>query len=476
MSSAPRTTRVLGPHIGLSESEVLEFKESDVDDALYTICAFANTAGGTVYLGVADNGSVVVGFNTSDPAQRAVSQKVRSALGIEVSVTVGSTGGHSYLVVKVERKKKPIYLRGVYYIRSGTETVAVKDHDELTALILAQTGRKWDGLSSDIPLADCIDRTRLESYVRLAKEQKVVRISEGVDPSHSVEQILEHIDEGLIADGTASYGAILAFGANPQSLVRHASIQVLGVKPGDVYEEYPTCQGSILEQIDAAVAIIANSNPVHVSFDDVDSHHGATLNRKETPRYHLLAIKEAVANAVIHRDYTVSGAEVSIKMYPDRIIISSPGNLPAGVTLEMLKEDPHPSVKRNPLLAKVCYLAHYAEKYGSGTIRMMERCAEWKLPAPKFDVQGGFFRVTFFKHPLHPDLLDGVSLNARQLAAVRHVREHNRIDASGYEQLVGGTKPTRGRDLEDLVERRLFTKVGSKGRGVFWRARMPYEG
>lgn len=475
MSSGSRTARILGPNTGLRESETVELKESNVEDALYTICAFANTSGGTVYLGIADNGCVVDGFDASDSAQRGVTQKVRNVLNLEVSVTVESAEGHPYLVVKVERKKKPIYLRGAYYHRSGTETVQVKDHDEITKLILSQTGQKWDGLSADVLLTEGIDRHRLESFVRTAMEQKVVRLSPEVDPSHSTALILEHIDEALIVDKTASYGAVLAFGANVQSIVRHARIQILGVKPGDVYEEYPECQGTILEQIDTAVSTIMAANPVYISFDRAGGAQGGTVNRKEIPQYHPWAIKEAVANAVIHRDYTVSGAEVSIRMYPDRIVITNPGGLPAGVTLEMLGEKPHPSVKRNPLLAKVCYVAHYAERYGSGTTRMIERCREWTLPDPVFDLQGGFFRATLFKHPLHPDLLAAVPLNQRQGLAVQHVREHQRLDSAGYAQLAGSTKPTRARDLDDLVERGLFVKVGSRGPGVYWRARMPNE-
>ena len=107
---------------------------------------------------------------------------------------------------------------------------------------------------------------------------------------------------------------------------------------------------------------------------------------------HAAIPKEAVVNAVVHRDYA-DNASVQIMLFANRLEIRNPGRLPPPLTLEKLRTA-HSSVPGNPLLAESLYLAEYIERMGTGTLDMIRRCAEAGLPEPEFAVADGFVATT----------------------------------------------------------------------------------
>jgi ATP-dependent DNA helicase RecG len=119
------------------------------------------------------------------------------------------------------------------------------------------------------------------------------------------------------------------------------------------------------------------------------------MQREDRPLYPPRATREALANALCHRDYSLSGGAVSIAMYEDRLEISNPGQLHFGLTPEKLFE-PHESRPWNPLIAQVFYRAGIIESWGTGTLNMLRWCQEGGLPRPEYEVQPHEVRVTFF--------------------------------------------------------------------------------
>jgi len=108
------------------------------------------------------------------------------------------------------------------------------------------------------------------------------------------------------------------------------------------------------------------------------------LARKEVWEYPLDAIREAVINALIHRDYTDT-ADIQIRVYDDELSIWNPGGLPPELSVEQLRQPQHLSRPRNPLLAQAFYYAGYIERWGTGTARILTLCREQGLPEPEFD-------------------------------------------------------------------------------------------
>ena len=171
------------------------------------------------------------------------------------------------------------------------------------------------------------------------------------------------------------------------------------------------------------------------------------------------AVAEAIVNAVAHRDYA-SNASVQVMLFADRLEVWNPGELPTSLTPDLLRV-PHPSIPRNPLLAEPLFLARYIEKAGTGTLEMINLCAQAGLPAPDFRQDGGQFVQTLWRDWLTDAVMDELGLNERQRKAVAFVKTNGRITNTEYQRVTGATRKTSTRDLADLVERHILQRVGA---------------
>jgi ATP-dependent DNA helicase RecG len=163
----------------------------------------------------------------------------------------------------------------------------------------------------------------------------------------------------------------------------------------------------------------------------------------------------------------VVGSEVEVKIYPDRLVIQNPGSLMPGLTTEDLKRDPHPSRKRNPLIAEVASYDYWIERAGTGTTRMIELCKKAGLPTPEFEDLSSGFSVTFRRDTLTMEMLATQGLSEREISAVLYVKEHGEITNSIYQERFGVSKRTASTDLSALAEQGILRKIGgSRGAGV----------
>jgi ATP-dependent DNA helicase RecG len=194
------------------------------------------------------------------------------------------------------------------------------------------------------------------------------------------------------------------------------------------------------------------------------------------------AMREALINAVIHRDYSIAGGRIRIFMFDDRIEFYSPGDLLPGVTVEKMQRLESQSKLRNPVIVEVFRdLGGFIEKtcteqsecMGTGIQRMARAMEEHGLAIPRFEELGGEFRLTligpgerFMQTKALPQWLRG--LNERQLKGLERLKSRGRITNHEYQQLNSVTRFTALRDLADLVTRQLIEQVGSKGPGVYY--------
>ncbi|MCK4732072.1 MAG: hypothetical protein KAT65_06385 [Methanophagales archaeon] len=187
--------------------------------------------------------------------------------------------------------------------------------------------------------------------------------------------------------------------------------------------------------------------------------------REEKYLYPPDAVREAIINAICHRDYE-SVSNVQIRVFDDRFEVWNPGALPDGWTVEKLKEE-HESVPKNPLIANHFFLVRLIEKWGTGTIEMIKRCEEWGVPEPEFRDTGTSIVVTFRKSEFTEEFLDGLNLNERQKKAVESIKTEKKITRSEYEKMFGISERTANRELSDLVKLSIFNKIG-KGPNVYY--------
>lgn len=456
---SPRKT--LGPDTGLRESHVLELKESWVEDAMSDLAALANTDGGDLYVGVANTGHVVEGMDVSDDAQRAISSKIRNHLHITPDVRVVEFNGHAILRVRVRKANAPVLLRGSYWVRSGTESVKA-EREDWTGMVLSQLGKTWDALPADATVEDDIDESRVRAFVRSAQSKERSRLPEAVRETSPVGLILEHLE--LLADDHPTNASILLFGKDPQRFFSSAKIKCLFFHSINKIDDYPECTGGLLEQLGSAMRHVASAYPTRVTFGAATEEAKTEIDRtrrREAPSFAERAILEALANALVHRDYTRLGAEIEVKMYPDRIMILSPGGLLPNVRIEDLTKDPHRSERRNPLIARVCYYDYVVERYGTGTLRMIEACREAGLPAPIFGASEGEFRVELPRERFAESQLTAMGLSERQMIAVRHVKERGTISNREYRELVSVSARQATLDLGALEESGVLVRRGA---------------
>jgi ATP-dependent DNA helicase RecG len=153
----------------------------------------------------------------------------------------------------------------------------------------------------------------------------------------------------------------------------------------------------------------------------------------------------------------------SIRVYDERVVITNPGTLPDGITVDELKREGHRSIPRNSLLAQVFYYGEPLEKWGTGTSRMIALCRKHGIPEPEFSAHPDWFSVTFAKDIYTDERLLALGISERQMKAVRYVKEHGSITNKVYREMVSISESLALRDLNNLVSRGVFLKIGKTG-------------
>jgi ATP-dependent DNA helicase RecG len=431
------------------ETENMEFKEKWTDDSLKTICAFANTSGGELIIGVSDKGGIV-GVKDIEKLIRDLPNKIRDKLKITPSISVEEKEGKEILHIKIFPSTIPVSYEGKFYIRSGSTTQELKD-TELAYFLLEKMGKTWDSLSSGFDISD-IDFSTIEMFKNLAKN-RIPSIKE----FDSVEKIflnLKLFDE----NEKITNAGILLFGKEPQKRFISATVRVGRFKNSTHIVDTVVIEGNLFKQVEEVMNAIKKHLNVRFEIKGVA--------RQDVWDYPLGALREAVINALIHRDY-LSPAEIQIKIYDDSIWIWNPGKLPPQIKLEELKKE-HSSYPRNPLIANAFYLAGFIERWGSGTERMVQLCMEQGLPEPEYKEEFGGFSVYFYKDIYTEENLRKMGLNERQIRAVIYVKQKGKITNKEYQMINGIKERMATLELNQLVERGIFRRVGTTGKGTFY--------
>jgi ATP-dependent DNA helicase RecG len=187
------------------------------------------------------------------------------------------------------------------------------------------------------------------------------------------------------------------------------------------------------------------------------------LHRTEYLEYPESALREALVNAIVHRDY--SAIHTQIRIYSDHFSIWNNGGLIGGLTIEKLKKK-HSSHPRNELIADVLYKAGFIEKWGSGTVKIVDECKLFGLPEPVYEESDGGMLLTFLKDIYTSDNLKKLGLNERQIKGIIHLKDYGKISNQEYQKITGAIKRTSSRDLTELLEKKLLEKSGSTGKGT----------
>ena len=360
------------------EAQNTEWKSSWRDEYLAWICGFANAQGGVLEIGRNDRGEVV-GVKGVLGLLEDIPSKVRSLLGIVVDVNLKSEDGLEYIRIEVEPHPNPISYRGRFHYRSGS-TKQVLEGTALTRLLLEKHGRTWD----DVPLPG-VALGDLESRAFTEFRRR------GVESDRLPKSILQESDASVIdrlqlREGTyLKRAAVLLFHPAPHRLVSEAYVKI-GYFRGTEILYQDIIQGDLFSQIDRTMELLYSKyTRALISYDGI--------YRVETVPVPRDAMREAVTNAVMHRDYA-SPTSTQIRVYDDRISIGNAAQLPPDWTApsdRAMQSRPH-----NPQVAHAFFRAGMIEAWGRGIPRITELCREAGNPSPTWTMQpAGVLRVRF---------------------------------------------------------------------------------
>jgi len=295
---------------------------------------------------------------------------------------------------------------------------------------------------------------KLGWFVETARHERNFPLRENTPPA----QALAHLD--LLENGRPTHAALLLFGKNPQRFVPCAETKCAHFHGTEIRKPIPSYQiykGTVFDQVDQAVDFVMAKIARTVT-----PQVGTPASRVD---YDLpyKAVREALVNALAHRDYT-SNAGVQVMLFADRLEVWNPGELPAGLTPEKLRH-PHASIPHNPLIAEPLFWVRYIEKLGTGTLDMIALCREAGLPEPEFRQDGGQWVVTLWRDWLSDAVVAQLGLSARQKTAVSLAKSTGRITNALYQQATGTGRTTAKRDLDVLVTKGVLLRYG-RGRAA----------
>ncbi len=439
----------------VGEGQRLECKRSlaELEDGVGSVVAFANAEGGTLLFGVRGNGTIVgvtLGANTRERVVNTIVDNTDPPLYPQVEYL--DVDGRTVIAVTVAAgHDRPHLAYGRAYRRVGAVTAQLS-RDEQRRLLLESRPR-FDDQPSGASLDD-IDPARMRRFLEMAvRRGRLPEASTELPVTEALRRlkVLRVVDDHL----TPTMAAVLLFAREPQHLAPQSVVGLArfpGVSKGTTQiVDRADVEGDLAEIIDRAEAFVRRNTRIAAKI-----YHA---QRMEITEYPYPAIREAIANAVIHRDYWQAGSRAQVAVYADRIEVESPGGLLPPVTVENLGHTP--PIWRNPDLAGLLYRLGYIEQFGTGIERMRRDMHAHGLPEPRFAAGPGWFRAIFpgpGEHILDLIPQQGVTdlralgLNERQIEALAlMVNEGKELTNNLYQKVYHVSRRTALRDLAGLV-------------------------
>jgi ATP-dependent DNA helicase RecG len=449
------------------ESENIEFKRTTGErrEAVRTVCAMLNHRGGRVIFGVEPDGRIV-GQMVSD---RTVEEVAHELGEIEPPVfpsieRADLAGGRQLLVIAVQTgSAQPYTYRGQAYRRVGN-TSRQLSREEYNRILLERLhgDERWENRP-----ATGWSVTDLDTEEILRTLEESIRRGRADDPGTSdPAEVLRGL--GLMKEGQVLRAAVVLFGRAarieaelPQGLLRVARFRG---KDRTEFLDNRQFHGNAFDLLLKAERFLRENLPVAGRIQP------NLFERVDDPLYPPLALREALANAFCHRDYSVGGGSIALGIFDDRLEITSTGTLHFGLTPEALFL-PHESLPWNPLMARVFYRRGIIEAWGRGTIKMEELTVRAGLARPEIFEQGGCVTVRFAPSSYVPPQRVAQDVTERQQRVLAFLAGHSsgapvRDIATGLGY--SGTPRSLREDLTTLKHLGLVTGEGW-GRGARWR-------
>lgn len=428
-----------------TESKTTEFKREYTEDIKYAVVAFANTDGGKIYIGINDDGSVC-GIKETDATMLRITNMIRDVVRPDVTMftecTLEEIDGHSVVVVTVQRgTARPYYLSGKgvrpegVYIRQGASSVPASETAILNMI------KETSG--------DCYEDARSVNQ-QLTFETAGNYFAKYNLPFGDQQKRSLNI---VGADGTyTNLGMLLS-----DQCIHTIKLAVFDGSKKSVFRDRKELSGSLLTQLEDAYAYIDQFNRTRAEFEGLER-----IDKRDYPNE---ALREALLNAITHRDYSFSGSTL-ISIFDDRIEFVTIGGLVRGLTFDDIMLGV--SALRNQKLANVFYRLQLIEAYGTGILKINESYADYAVK-PQFEVTDNAFKITLpninyageHKGATPTAPLKAVGKDGRKEILLQLAEKQGYIVRKDVEAELKVSQATAILILRDMVETGLLMKDGA---------------
>ncbi|GHU65125.1 ArsR family transcriptional regulator [Bacteroidia bacterium] len=442
---------------------------SKVRELSQDACAFANSEGGYILIGI-DNKDQIVGTTINNTKRSAIQDAIRDISPvINVNTYSVDVEGKTIWVLDVPSgKDKPYVTSGAIYVREGTNSQKLTTAEEIRIFFQSSNRIYFDAVPCPrFNIEEELDKKNFKQFL----------LTSSISGNVSTQQILNNL-QTFDESGVIKNGGVLFFGQQPESFFPQAIVRCVRFKGttkvhiiddktygGPLYQQYIQAEAWIKDKLEVAY-IIEGTGP-----------------RKEIWEIPLTVFKEAIINALSHRDYYEQGAVTMIEVYDDRVEISNPGGLLMGVKNDFGRK----SMTRNPLIFGLFTRMDLVEQVASGIPRMREEMQEAGLPEPIFSTDGGFFTVEF-KRPKKDDIVNDIvnpdngivndivnDKDSIKQTVFKLITEKEGLSASDIAKLIGKSWRTTMRYLNLLKKENKIEFRGAPKTGGYYLKTKDYK-
>jgi ATP-dependent DNA helicase RecG len=447
------------------ETQNLEWKKSWRDEYCRVVCAFANASGGVLEIGRSDDGEIV-GVSNPKKLLEDLPNKIRSATGVIPAIELRQDNGRPYIVITVPPYTFPVSCNGRYYIRSGSTTQELNGA-RLDEYMLRTLGKTWDGVPVPYVKFEDFEGDAFKAFRKMAVGSN--RMSEA-DLRIGDEMLLDNLK--LTEPGYLKRAALLLFHQEPERWVIGASVKIGYFENAADLSHQDEISGPLITMADKVVDLVYLKY-----FKGLISYDG--IYRIETYPVPRPAFREAVLNAIVHKDYS-TGNPIHIHIYPNKVLIYNDGRLPDNWTVEDLFA-PHTSKPYNPLIANAFFRSGQIEAWGRGIEKIIEACKQRNTPEPFCRVRPNEVLIGFntdagivenIVENIAESIVENAGISDSQIKILDLMRSNPKITAKSIASEIGIAPRNVQAHIKTLKSMGLVERVGA-AKGGHWKLNTP---
>ena len=452
----------------ITENLTVEFKSSFDNDVIESLVAFSNVEGGSVYVGIADDGKVK-GISISKESIATWINEIRNktAPAIIPNVETVEIDGKTIVIFKVPAYPiKPVSVKGRYYkrVKNTNQPLTIT---EVFNLHLQSLNTSWDAYPDAMHTLEDISLEKVQNCIEIMLEKGMTIIDS---------PLTFLLKFNLLREDKPTNAAYLMFKNNHSTIT---TIELGRFQDHITIKDTARTQSDIITQVNEVMEFVKK----HINLEVIITGQVQNVQKWQYP---LEAIREIVLNMIIHRDY-MSSSDSIVKIFNDKIEFYNPGRLPDNITVEDLLSNNYKSTPRNKSVADFFKNIGWIEKYGSGIGRIRNYFKEASLPEPKFGNISNGFQVTVFSQENVTETENVTENNTENNTETENVTENNtenltksqkiiineikknqRITSEELSNIVGITADNVRVNLSKLKSKGLIERVGAD-KGGYWR-------